>query len=391
MFKDKYDVVVVGSGIAGSAAAYSAAKHGASVLLIERESKAGYPTRCAEGVYLKNIDAEFEIPESCIARRVSSMVLHAPDGNSCCFGNIGAGLILNRNKFIEHIINNAISFGAEFSPATIAEKLTLSKSDEYQIQLKTKATIANVRSNIIIAADGIESRIGRLAGFDTTLEPKDLEIGYQYRVKDDSIDADRIHIYLGRDIAPGGYAWSFPKGLVEANIGLAINPEEGKSVSARAYCDSFLKRFFPNANVLSATAGGIPICTPKTIYGDGIMFAGDAARMVNPLTGGGNETALRFGKIAGKIAAETISKGDWSKNKLKKYQSLWNKEYGFLHKTLYQIGTKTKTMSDARINEFISIFNSIPVENRNLKTLFIKALSSNPGLLIRLSKSYLFG
>ncbi|MDD2533026.1 MAG: NAD(P)/FAD-dependent oxidoreductase, partial [Candidatus Methanomethylophilaceae archaeon] len=80
-------------------------------------------------------------------------------------------------------------------------------------------------------------------------------------------------------------------------------------------------------NILSVVAGavskrpGIP-CS----VGDGIMAAGDAARVINPLTGGGIRNALRTGKMAGEVAAACIRKGDVSKESLMEYDRMWRGE-----------------------------------------------------------------
>ncbi len=72
----------------------------------------------------------------------------------------------------------------------------------------------------MIAADGVESRIARWAGIDTSLGLQDLGVCVQYYMTDIELDPGCIEFYFGSRWAPGGYAWVFPKGEREANVGL---------------------------------------------------------------------------------------------------------------------------------------------------------------------------
>jgi len=411
--KESYDIIVAGAGLAGAAAAWFAAKGGVSVLLVEREKVPGYPTRCAEGIYFK--DTDIEIPQDCIAKLVSGLVLHAPGGEELIFDNIGSGAILHRTKFIQYLVDNAISSGAELiteaSVVAVQDCLNHQKSqgnttissdpiEQRSVTIKTADASFEVKCKILIAADGIESRLSELAGLKTKLSTNEIEAAYQYRICHPGIDPDRLHIYIGRDIAPGGYAWVFPKGDFCANGGLAICPDLAKGKTAKEYCDNFIKSKFPEffgcegetrCSIQDPVAGGIPIAVPERIYSDGFMLAGDAARMVNPLTGAGIGTALFSGKNAGIIAAKAVKAGNCSSAYLKVYQQKWNKRYGSLHKTMLILANKAKKMSDTRADELISMLGQVPSEARTLKSFFITLLKNKPSLLIKVTKSYLFG
>ena len=93
----------------------------------------------------------------------------------------------------------------------------------------------------MIAADGIESRLGRKAGIRTQVKMKDMASGIEYLVDDIDVDSEALDMYVGSKIAPGGYLWIFPKSERSANIGVAISGKYSSHKSAKKYLDDFIK------------------------------------------------------------------------------------------------------------------------------------------------------
>ena len=104
---------------------------------------------------------------------------------------------------------------------------------------------------------------------------------------------------------------------------------------------SFFKERFKNARILEIQGGGVPLAAPlRTQYADNLILVGDAARHVNPITGGGIHTALSGGRIAGEFLAELIQSGKKTdKANLKSYQDRWLDASG--HKIWQLYGEKT--------------------------------------------------
>ena len=98
-----------------------------------------------------------------------------------------------------------------------------------------------IEAPLIIGADGVESKVGRWAGIDTTLKLQDIESCAQFLVHDASIDDEYTEFFLGNSIAPSGYAWSFPKGEKLANIGLGIQGSRSKPGEAMRLLRQFMK------------------------------------------------------------------------------------------------------------------------------------------------------
>src|SRR5256886_12821899 len=76
------------------------------------------------------------------------------------------------------------------------------------------------RARIVIGADGVEAMVGRCAGLDTRVPARDMESCAQYVLQGIDFDPDAIYLQFGEHVAPGGYAWLFPKGPGAANAWL---------------------------------------------------------------------------------------------------------------------------------------------------------------------------
>jgi digeranylgeranylglycerophospholipid reductase len=182
----------------------------------------------------------------------------------------------------------------------------------------------SIRSKVVIAADGVESRLARKAGICGEISLREIETCFQYYMEEMGTDNDRVMFYFGEKIAPGGYIWVFPRGGGLFNVGIGITGQVAKEKGPRAYLDEFLAKSYPQAKKTGHLVGGVPVDRYlQTLVADGFMVAGDAARQVNALNGGGITMAMIAGEIAGTVAARCVRKGDTSARKLKSYQRRW--------------------------------------------------------------------
>jgi digeranylgeranylglycerophospholipid reductase len=187
-----------------------------------------------------------------------------------------------------------------------------------------------VRARVVIAADGVESQVGQWAGLKTTLPLKDAMSCAQYLLVGIDIDPARIEYYVEERAAPGGYAWVFPKGDGMANVGLGVQADLVEEPAL-----TFLNRFVESkphlalGSPVTLVAGGVPVAmSPPRLVTDGLMLVGDAARQVDPLTGGGITNGMTAGKLAAGVAARAIARGDTSAEALSAYEAAWRDRLG---------------------------------------------------------------
>src|SRR5437879_11006588 len=174
-----------------------------------------------------------------------------------------------------------------------------------------------VRTRVVIGADGVEAMVGRWAGIDTRVPARDMESCAQYVVQGIDFDPDAIYLQFGAGIAPGGYAWLFPKSPGVANVGLGLVALKADARNARQYLDEWIARRYPRGAKRTCTVGGvIAHTTIRQTYTDGVLVAGDSAHMINPLSGGGIGNAMKAGRLAGGVAAAAIRAGDTSASRL---------------------------------------------------------------------------
>ena len=238
------DILVIGAGPAGSSAAKHAALGGAKVILIEKKSEIGAPKRCAEGVSKKGLaKLGIEPNERFITKEIDGIRLVAPDSNEVWLTTEEielpeAGYILERKVFDKYMAMDAARAGAEIRIKTLATGIT--RKDGYAIvDIESMGKKEQIKAKIVIGADGPESHVARWAGIKQTTKAKDMESGIQYKMCNVKFDRENIIEFYFGSVAPGGYAWIFPKGDDIANVGLAVLAHKAEK-SAIEYLDDFV-------------------------------------------------------------------------------------------------------------------------------------------------------
>ncbi len=360
--RDNYDIVVVGAGPAGSSAAREAAKRGISVLLIEKDKSVGIPVLCAEGTTTEGMERFFDVknlPSSWVCSKIEGAIAYSPSGRKLVVHHPDAGFVLERKIFDRDLAMMAVENGAELY--TSCEYKGTERYDDGRIKgvyVNWEGKDIFIETSLIIGADGVESNVGYDAGLAPPLKLSDVDSCVQITMKGIDVEEGYVEFGLGREIAPGGYYWVFPKGKDWANVGIGINPTMSDK-SAMYYFKKFIENRFKNYSVVEYITGAVPVKPLKKISGNGVLLCGDAARLADPLSGGGIANAMWSGSIAGKIAAESIKAGDQSDDFLKKYDKEWDKNYGKEMKIRETVKNVYLRMDDKRLEELYDIVDDI--------------------------------
>lgn len=289
------DVLVVGLGPAGAAAALAAAKAGARVWAVERNLTPGEPVQCAEFVP-RPIFGEAAHGAAVLVQPIGRMVTQVEQGPADITEGF-RGAMIDRAGFDRALIAMADAAGATCRFGMPVRDLG-----------PGGVTLADgrvVNPAVLIGADGPLSAVGRAIGCVNT----DL-------VDTRQITLDLLHPHDATDIFlradyPGGYGWLFPKaGLCNLGLGLAPSQRRGLKPKLAALHAELVQAGRVGAAVRRTTGGLIPVGGIVGLRGRlgamQVLLAGDAAGLTHPVTGAGIAAAVASGRMAGETAGALV-------------------------------------------------------------------------------------
>lgn len=355
-----YDVVVVGAGPAGSTAARVAAQRGLSVLLLEKRQEIGSPVRCAEGIAHDPLAAFVEPDPRWIAAVVTrERIITVQEGQEreSLFAEGGLGYVLERRLFDRALAEKAVEAGARILVKTAAVGLIREDGVVRGVVAEWGGERLQIEARIVIGADGVESRVARWAGLPLLLRGRETLVCAQYLLTGIEVEPDCCTYVLGDEVAPGGYAWVFPKGEGRANVGLGVRGDLAER-PALEYLTRFVEArpSLAQGSPVTLIAGNVPIgLPPRRIVTDGCMIVGDAAHQAEPITGGGIANAMLAGQYAAEVAAQAIGAGDASAQALEAYPRRWGTTRG--RQMARNLRLRERFPGPARVSDaFVRIF-----------------------------------
>ena len=385
--KDSYDVIVVGAGPAGSTAARYATEGGAKVLLLEKDREVGVPVRCGEAVDHEGLNQFLPLDKKFIAAEIKNFKLIAPNGKVVKPNIEGVGYVLDRKVFDYELARIAADEGAEVVTKAYVDGIIRNDGTVDGVYAQYHGERLKIKSKIVIGADGVESRVGRWAGIDTTVSMHDMESAAQITAANIDVEQDTCYFYFGQKYAPGGYLWIFPKGNKTANIGLGVAADESKKKHALKFLDEFMRENFPDASILTKLAGGVPCAESlERMTVPGLMLVGDAAHQVNPVSGGGIISGMIGGRIAGKVAAEIVKKNDMGL--MEQYEKEWKNSLGSRHDRYYKIKKVIYKFKDNDLDSIADAITKLPEDQQTLGNIFKQAVIKHPMLIVDVMKLF---
>lgn len=337
MKKVACDILIVGAGPAGCAAARAAAERGARVRVVERRTQVGVPVQCAEYIPALLL-GQLDLGQNVVAQSVRGMKTQVPGAPVKV--TAAPGYTIFRDRFDQALAHAARAAGATIMLGTRA----LGQIDQGRVMLRSQGgDETEIEATVIIGADGPRSTVGHWVGaVNRRLLP-----GIQVTVP---LVAPLKYneIYFSPDIM-AGYGWLFPKGRV-ANVGLGFKRAPGGQPRIRQRLDEFLDRLRRLGKVsgtpLSAATGWIPTAPLTRAVYNQILLVGDAAGHTHPITGAGIFTAVTGGKMAGRWAARAVTENNTAL--LAQYDREWRDFFG---ETL-QRGCQRRQLMERRWEDF---------------------------------------
>src|SRR3989344_109309 len=270
-------ITIVGAGPTGSYLAYLLAKQGKKVTVLENHSIVGKPVQCT-GIVTHSIEKFFRLKNEVIAKRLNKVVV-VSKGKKIAV-NVDE-IVMWRDRFDQFLADMAQKEGAEI--LLEHEFIGFNGSNSIKVKDRKNDKIKNLKSEIIVGADGPYSSVAKAAGMDS--EPKNY-IGIQAKVKV-GMDTDSFETYFGSDF-PNFFGWCVPESDDTARLGI------GCFENAQHYFYRFLEKRTGKKDIICWESGLIPLYNPgKIIQKNNIYLIGDSAAQVKATTGGGIIPSLK--------------------------------------------------------------------------------------------------
>lgn len=291
-----WDCLIVGAGPSGGMVALTVASGGMEVLILERKKRVGWPVHCGEAVSEDAfLDCGISMDTHWILREVKGAKMIMPNGKEILFPR--RGMCIRRDRFDQWLLVSAQKAGAELRLGMRVEEVA--KESGYWV-VRSGAEV--FRSKILVMASGANSKIEGVY----QMRPSEVTIlGYQFKfMKSSESLREYLEFYHGEYFHPG-YGWIFDRGS-EVSIGM------GGYRDVRGLLKGFcVSKGFDLSQRISSHFGYIPAQYPEEIFEkNGVLWVGDAAGLVHPLTRGGVHLALYSGKTAGEIITEALNSKD---------------------------------------------------------------------------------
>ena len=332
---ERYDLIVVGAGPGGAAAAYYASRAGLSTLLLDRQEFPrdkvcgdGLMPHAASEISLMGLGDWLAEPHhgkftglsiythTAYLRQGVPPSLHGP-----------RGYVARREETDAMLLERAVVAGAEFRAGTRATELLRSAAgDVAAIEARNDENDLRFEAPVVVAADGVGGFAGR--GMKTH---QNAVARRQYYRGVDGPNKEDLHVFITDDMNSdgAGYGWVFYLGDGTANVGAGVSTR-ALARTGRNLKD-FFDRFLEEPQVARWLEVAVPEGPPKSWslkmgmwgarrYAQGLMLVGDAGSMVHPISGEGVGYAIESGRLAASWAYEAHARKDFSASALSGYE-----------------------------------------------------------------------
>lgn len=395
---DSYDLIIVGCGMAGAAAALTALKEDLTVCVIERKKREFIGKKiCGELMPLKT--AQWLKNELNV-----SVDYHPLKGLEICtlsgLADRTQGVVRVRDPlctidkwyFGQTMVKELLRRGAEVCQGVV--RGPLGKNGVRGVKTQDKS----YHGKLTIDCSGVFSVLSRelKQGFGSSLK---IGIGYKENITlEEAITQKYATIVFDNSIVSSGYFWFFPKGKYELNVGAGGVRLHSVPLKRTVIQTLQLHTCFKVRDKNHAGYGALPLGAPlSSMVAPGLLVCGDAAGHTNPLTGEGIAPALAAGNMAAKTAAQAIHRKDISMEALWKYNYDFVQKYGKVLGSLlplrdFMVSLSSKELNFLLQNVITDDLLSQLEENEPsyaLKHILTTAANAarNPSLLLKLGRA----
>lgn len=367
MQENSSDVIVVGGGPCGSFTAVNLAKLGSNVNVFEEHTEIGAPCHCPGHLSIKGLKllGLHPLPSEIVENTFYGAIFHSPKGKKFCVRfSSPVTCAVNRVLFDKYLAEMAEDAGAGYFLDSMVESLIVKEGFVKGFIVRREEAKEKFSAKVVVNAEGIPSKILRQAGLFAS-NPHMLVKAVQAEVENvKDMETNMVEVFLGREYAPGFYAWLMPKQDGKAKVGLAAKIGNPRELLRRLMLKHpAASKKLRKAKILHTSFHSIPLggSIPRT-FSDGFLVVGDAASQVKPTTGGGVIFGMTCAKVAAEVAYEALCRENFSSDFLCTYQRRCNKTFGSEVRFMLKMRRMLDALPDGKLDDAINFCAKIGLE-----------------------------
>jgi digeranylgeranylglycerophospholipid reductase len=363
--EEKFDIAVVGGGPAGLSAAYSAAKGGAKVILFEKDESIAHSIRTSGVTWISEME-RLGIPSK-FYNPIRNYRFVSPSNDVLITGNDSRSCVLDIRGTYQHLAFLAAKQGVQLMVKSNVIDVIKDGRRVAGVKASTPKGRLIVRSTLVIDASGFSTSVGRKAG--VAGQWKRYGVGAEYECYCDDIDSTTWVLMVGQKYSDAGYAWVFPLSANRVRIGVGVGRPESNAEPLEKLHKIIEKRLKPldalregKIQPLELHYGFIPNeCMRSTSIADGLIMVGDSAGQSNPLVLEGIRYAIEFGRLAGKVGADSLSLNS-NRESLLEYERSWKAKAESKIRSALKVQMRWVGLTDEEWDKEIEILRDMTVQ-----------------------------
>jgi digeranylgeranylglycerophospholipid reductase len=332
---------------------------------LEKESVVAETVRTSGVTWIKDAQS-FGIPEDCY-NPIKNYSFCSPSNTVTISDDVAKAAVLDVRKTYRHLAKQAQESGAKlFVDTNVTDVITDEQKKPIGVIAKSADKEIKFSAKVIIDCSGFQSVVGKMLGLVTQWER--FGAGAEYEVRAENVDDKTWWLMVGQKYSPAGYAWIFPVGGDIVRIGVGIGKPDSDVDPTERLNELMENKEGPIKDLGVITKiefhyGLIPNdgLSRKTVY-DNLILVGDSAGQANPLVLEGIRYAIRFGRVAGRVASDAIKNDDTSESALKPYETDWKKAIEFKINSASKVQNRWIGLSDEQWDKELDIISELSAD-----------------------------
>jgi geranylgeranyl reductase family protein len=342
----------VGGGHVGLYTALRLAQLGFQVHLFDQKRAVGNPIVCT-GIIGVEAFRKFQLPEHTIRGSIQSVRFYSPfDTYFDYLPSKILAWVVDRTRFNRHFADKALSQGVTISTSMRVVGIRIKKDGVILRTVDSEGAEFSYDAKVLVLATGVNYKLFKAAGLHP---PTHFLSGAQIHIPSNGYREDRATVFLGREVAPGAFAWTVP--LDDGQVRIGLLSEKTPAFYLKRLLDRIKPGWRDDIRETEIELRPVVQSPIEKSYGDRVLVVGEAAGQIKTTTGGG----IYYGLLGVEIMIETLKeafrKNRFSANVFSPYDRKWKKAIGEELRLGYYFRKLFGKLTDEQIEEFFNRVN----------------------------------